>query len=298
MTPQKAIIEFVAQAEADQRLSRHTVAAFTSDLSIFSQSPCLPSEVKGLDAGIFGEHVSYLQGVRGLKLASIRRHIATLRRFGAYCVATQNCNPELLLWKPLLPKPRRLPRPVARIDARRLLGVCDDAGASRATTAIALCLMMGVGLRIGEVCSLNCGDFSSDGQRLHVYGKGSKERVVYISNTGLRRRVRNQIAGRPESSPALFNEVGARLTTGALRRRIATLVRRSGIQRRVTPHMFRHSAATWHLEAGIDIRIVQRLLGHASISTTEIYTQVSDRYLELALSRADVLRPLTATPAT
>jgi site-specific recombinase XerD len=79
MTPQKAIIEFVAQAEAYQRLSRHTVAALTSDLSVFSQSPCLPSEIESLDAGIFGEHVTYLQGVCGLKLASIRRHVAALR---------------------------------------------------------------------------------------------------------------------------------------------------------------------------------------------------------------------------
>jgi site-specific recombinase XerD len=298
MRTQEAIAAFVALAASDQRLARHTVAAITSDLSVFAGSPHMPPEIRGLDRVLLDKHVTHLQEVRGLKLASVRRHIATIRRFAVHLVSSQNCNPDLLGWKPQLPKPRRLPRPVARTDARRILRACESFASSSSTTASALCLMMGVGLRIGEVCALNCGDFSSDGQRLHVYGKGSKERVVYISNSALRRRVRSQIAGRCESSPAFLNEEGGRLSTGALRRRITTLVRQAGIERRVTPHMFRHSAATWHLEAGIDIRIVQRLLGHASISTTEIYTQVADRHLELALSRADILRTVTAAAAT
>jgi site-specific recombinase XerD len=298
MKTQKAIAAFVALTAADQRLARHTVSAIRSDLSVFARSPHLPLETCGLDRGLLDKHVAHLQEVRGLKLASVRRHIATIRRFAAHLVSSEICKPDLLSWKPQLPKPRRLPRPVARTDARRILRACDSVTSSSSTTVTALCLMMGVGLRIGEVCAINCGDFSSDGQRLHVYGKGSKERVVYISNAALRRHVRSQIAGRNEGSPAFFSEEGARLSTGALRRRITTLVRQSGIERRVTPHMFRHSAATWHLEAGIDIRIVQRLLGHASISTTEIYTQVADRQLELALSRADVLRAVNAAPGT
>ncbi len=151
--------------------------------------------------------------------------------------------------------------------------------------------MVATGLRGGELVGLTVGDFDLAEGSIRVLGKGRRERVVYLP-PGQLLSCFNQYLSQGDTEfddPLLINRSGRPLTTAALRDRIGRAARQAGIQRRVTPHMLRHTCATHLLDADVDIRIVQRLLGHASIATTEIYTHVSDTSLRRAVCQADIV---------
>jgi integrase/recombinase XerD len=126
-----------------------------------------------------------------------------------------------------------------------------------------------------------------------VQGKGSRERTVYFPDRWLRSLAAAYVGARAallvEHRFLLFKRDLSPMTSAAMRDRLAIASRSTGLRRTVTPHMLRHSAATELLESGVDIRYVQRLLGHASISTTEIYTHVSDASLRRVIASANVL---------
>ncbi|MXZ03606.1 MAG: tyrosine-type recombinase/integrase, partial [Chloroflexi bacterium] len=160
-------------------------------------------------------------------------------------------------------------------------------------TGLIVRLLTVTGLRIGELTSLHVCDVTGTATQIRVRGKGDRERIVYVANdrlqTDFRRfwEIRCDMAG---SQAWLFtNAKGDRLTSQAFRKRLRTLSKSLRIEPHLTPHQFRHSAATMLIEEGVDIRLVQRLLGHASIATTEIYTKVSDNSLSSAVATADTL---------
>jgi site-specific recombinase XerD len=157
--------------------------------------------------------------------------------------------------------------------------------------------MVSTGIRVGELCRLRIDDLSPDAASIRVHGKGSRDRIVYITDAALRARLRTMIEKRRESDAlcgSLFlNRNGLPMKPQSIRSRLRRHAVDVGLSRRVTPHMLRHTAATLLIETGVDIRIVQRLLGHSSIATTEIYTHVSDEALRTTLERADVLGMLS-----
>jgi integrase/recombinase XerD len=154
------------------------------------------------------------------------------------------------------------------------------------------------GLRISELTAVTLPDVSIASKAIRVRGKGERERTVYFAGakaTGilsafLERRMRLKTPTRQ----LLTSFSGVALTSHVVRLRLRGLAERAGLSRRVTPHMLRHTAATKLIEAGVDIRLVQRLLGHSSITTTQIYAQVSDLTLRNRMDRADTLSRLTA----
>ena len=131
---------------------------------------------------------------------------------------------------------------------------------------------------------------------IKVFGKGAKERIVTVVNERVKRSLVSHLNRRnseDQATAALFcNRRGRQLSPQCLRLQLQKLTRGTELIDRVTPHMFRHSAATLLLKGGVDMRFVQRLLGHASISTTQIYTYVADSALRRALERADVMSGL------
>jgi len=151
-------------------------------------------------------------------------------------------------------------------------------------------------MRVGELTTLRLVDFSTDCSEVRVFGKGSRERTVFIGNAKLQSDLKAYIGERAraglDSNRFLLNQRGKPLTPQCLRGRLRRLSRRLDITPHITPHRFRHTAATLLLEEGVDIRFVQRLLGHSSISTTEIYTHVSDSSLKSAIDRADPMGKL------
>lgn len=156
--------------------------------------------------------------------------------------------------------------------------------------------MVSTGMRVGELCKIRLEDVAPDGASIRIHGKGSRDRVAYISGNDLRQDLRAAVTGRQRTSqnigPLFLNRLGRPIKPQSIRGKLRRYAVDVGLARRVTPHMLRHTAATLLIETGVDIRFVQRLLGHSSIATTEIYTHVSDEALRTTLERADVLATL------
>jgi integrase/recombinase XerD len=262
-----------------------------------SASPARPADSAPSSAARIRAALTRIAEDKRLAPRTVKRRIAAIRAF------LRATDPALALetfatWKLAIRAPVPLPRAIARPELKSLLKRAEIEGpqASRATTRLCLNLLAATGLRVSELCALTIGSVGADCGELTVRGKGARERVVAIVNAGLRQALAAHIRALPDASepqPPLFrNTRGRPLTPQCLRLRLHALTRRARIGRRITPHMMRHTAATLLLEGGVDIRFVQRLLGHASIATTQIYTHVSDTALRSALARADVMRHL------
>lgn len=157
-------------------------------------------------------------------------------------------------------------------------------------------LLLATGIRVGELTSTRMGDVDSDASSVHIRGKGARDRKVYIVDSSLRAELASYVRERLTLSlrdDLLFrNARNQPLTPQALRVRLRKLGLATKATQRITPHRLRHTAATLLLEEGVDIRFVQKLLGHSTISTTEIYTHVTDVSLRSALGKADHLARL------
>jgi integrase/recombinase XerD len=158
--------------------------------------------------------------------------------------------------------------------------------------------MIATGIRVGELCKVRVEDVSPDGRSFRIHGKGARDRVAYISDVDLRSDLEKLVdwhRGNGSAGGNLFlNRRALPMKPQSIRSELRRHSTRVGAVRRITPHMLRHTAATLLIERGVDIRFVQRLLGHSSIATTEIYTHVSDEALRMTLERADVLGTFAA----
>ena len=248
------------------------------------------------------------QRAAGIKGSSIRRRLAAIRSFSNWLLANDLLEVDPWLQASItIKKARRLPRPVPTSDLTMLLEyLCSVAAIPRrnftqkrlkrphdATTLLAVVIMFTTGLRVSEAMSIRCTDVSLEDRSIRVMGKGSRERTVFVPDRWMTQLLNSYLSTRQhlkiEHPYLLFNRKGAPMTTAAMRARLATATKDAGIITSITPHMLRHSAATQLLESGVDIRYVQRLLGHASLSTTEIYTHVSDFALRRMITQANVL---------
>ena len=292
--------------------SLNTINAYAQDLKCFSNFLAAANACfSELCEQSVTSYLKYLRQVRQLKPATVRRRLLTLQGFCNWLAVGgfMKANPfdDLVLD---LKVPKRLPRPVDPLTIRQLLlenrqllnapglekhdGESSSRTLQKQTTLVIIQLMITTGVRVGEVTAIRINDISSDGKTIHIIGKGEKERLVYIENTQLADALSQYANERNSSGEALdslfVNGRGKALTPQTIRKRVKSLCVDLGTSDTPTPHRFRHSAATLLIENGADIRVVQRLLGHASISTTELYTQVSDVSLKDALRKADVLR--------
>jgi integrase/recombinase XerD len=290
----KDIERYVERCRSVRRLSPHTVAAYENDLGQFAAT--LGSVQEMIVPATRACLTKFAEDAR-LAPRTVKRRIASVR---AFLRATDE---QLALeafgsWKLSIRMPLGLPRSIARPDLKVLLKPTIEwtSGASAVdqTTQFCLNLLAATGLRVSELCSLQVESVRPQSGEVTVAGKGARERVVIIANAAVRKAMAGYIRSLPDTDkqqlPLFRNSRGRPLTQQCLRLRLHSLSRRSRISRTITPHMLRHTAAPLLLEGGVDIRFVQRLLGHASIATTQIYTQVTDMALRSALERADVMR--------
>jgi site-specific recombinase XerD len=280
----------------ERRLSHHTLGAYASDLADFGRwlpGGILVAEISEAD---LKEYLAALVGQRNLAVPTVRRRFACLRAFFRRTAALGHVTDPFTSWRPQLPRRKRLPRTLSRTEISTLLTVGQTLQSRTSDTNLvsAVRLMVSTGIRVGELCKLRIEDISPDAGSLRINGKGSRDRIVYISDAGLRRELQQLAQGEIASSAprnALFvNRLGLPMQPQTIRSRLRKHASGIGLVRRVTPHMLRHTAATLLIETGVDIRFVQRLLGHSSIATTEIYTHVSDEALRVTLERADILQ--------
>jgi integrase/recombinase XerD len=181
--------------------------------------------------------------------------------------------------------PRSLPKPISLEDVERLLRAPDETTPAGLRDRAILEVLYGAGLRVSELTALDVDDVDLDGGAVRVLGKGGKEREVPIGRhardavSAYLSRGRPSLAG-PATRGALFlNTRGGRLTRQSCARLLETHARAAGLERHVTLHGLRHSFATHLLEGGADVRVVQELLGHASVATTQVYTLVTKDHL-------------------
>jgi integrase/recombinase XerD len=292
-------------------LSPHTIRAYDGDIAAFERH-------LGRHLGLlaFVNHidrdrlVAFMEEQRaaGLSARSIRRRASGLRGFCKWLLSRHLLDADPWAGTTVAAgRSRKLPRLVPTHDLDCLLAslrktarveLASDQDAvllqpHESTTLLAVALMVATGVRVNEVVSIKCHDIDLPSRSLRIVGKGRRERQVYLTNDWIKNLTRAYLNTRAaldvQHHHLLFNWRHDPLTPAAMRSRLIKAARDAGLVARVTPHMLRHTAATQLIEAGVDIRYIQRLLGHASLSTTEIYTHVSDRALRQVVSEADVL---------
>lgn len=299
--------EYVLWLEEVKNYSPHTVRAYRADLQLFVDTVGVDAQIRDL----CGQHVQeYVRVQRNALLSerTIARRLAVLQGWekwlkrGAHPLSGLN-----IVEHKVTPK-GSLPRVAAMEDIRRLLrrsralsraeraSTQRPAPVSHTVTMLAASIMFAVGTRVAETASIRVPDLDLETGRLTIVGKGRRTRVVYITNRWLLGALNDYSGARASlhlnHSQLLVNRDGSPITPETIRRRIRVASLAAGGSSPLTPHMFRHAAATSLLEAGVDIRFVQQLLGHASVSTTQIYTHVTPTALRGVLEVADILGSL------
>ena len=291
------IAQYLKHLELGLHASPQTIRCYRTDLREFASflarySPARhATRLAAVDHLAVRAYLAFLHD-RGVSRATVARKLACLRSFFRHLLGlgVVSRNPAMMVSTPRLE--RRLPHPMSESEVESLLDSAFGPGPRDARDRAILELLYASGLRVGELVRADLGDLEISGQEggmLRVFGKGKKERLVPVGSkavTALRAYlpVRGHLvaarAGRISDRDALFlNARGGRLTDRSVRRILETRLHRAAVLRRVSPHSLRHSFATHMLNAGADLRSIQELLGHASLSTTQKYTRVSTRRL-------------------
>jgi site-specific recombinase XerD len=287
---------YISRFKSTRDPSEHTVRAYISDLRdyvgfVTQAKLCARREDTVL------AYASHLAGARSAAPRTLRRRMACLRGFYKDLVRLGELDRSPFANLDMqLPRAKSLPRCLARSDAILLAAaarlICENrqAALGQKSFPAAVLLLLSTGLRVDELVRLRPMDFDPDGGGLHVRGKGRRERRVFVVDDRLRTLL-GQLAGR-ESARSLLSANGELWSTQSARRSLRRFARSAGVDVHVTPHMLRHTCATLLLEDGVDLRFLQRLLGHENIATTAIYAHVGDVGLRTALENASLLTRL------
>lgn len=284
----EAASAFIRHCRSIRKLSPHTIRAYDLDLTRFSQFAGRKAALSACDRGVIHNYVRHLFDERALKESSVKRHLATLRSFFRWLEEDGHAFEDPFRGARIrIRMPKRLPRVIARSDLRRMLQRDLPSSFADLTGYIATELLFATGMRVSELASLLDAAVDVDEGTITIVGKGNRQRRVFVPDE-LKSLLRDYRTARDrcasEAATFLVNSRGAAPSPQMIRRLIRLHGERCAVRDRVTPHMFRHSVATYLLEEGVDIRYVQRLLGHRSISTTEIYTHVADAALKVRIT--------------
>jgi integrase/recombinase XerD len=279
---------FIRHCQSIRKLSPHTTRAYELDLAGFTQFLGKRGAVAACDKTVIHNYVRHLFDVRTLKESSVKRHLATLRSMFRWLEEDGVIAEDPFRGARIrIRMPKRLPRVIARADLRRLLLHEQPPSFADLTAYVATELLFATGMRVSELAGLLDAAVDVDDGTITIIGKGNRERRVFVPDDikSLLRDYRTTRDRSPSSADTfLVNSRGDAASPQMIRRLVRLHGERSEVRDRVTPHMFRHSVATYLLEEGVDIRYVQRLLGHRSISTTEMYTQVADAALKVRIN--------------
>jgi integrase/recombinase XerD len=223
------------------------------------------------------------QRADGVAASTVARRVAALRSFYRHqlLLGARTDNPAAGLELPR--RPKKLPRTLSAAEAERLVEAANGTTPRAMRDRAIVELMYGAGLRVSETLGLRRGAVDLEARLVRAFGKGSKERIVPLGRPAVDSLRRYIAMGRPHldrrNRPELFlNARGGPLTRAGVFLILRRLAEKAGLEpQRVHPHLLRHSFATHLLEGGADLRSVQEMLGHADLSTTELYTHVSDR---------------------
>ena len=283
--------EFLVWLSSERGRSRNTLAAYRRDLRGYHTWLV----ARGLDPVTVGvDDLRDFVGERrasGAATSSVARQIAAIRTLHRYLAAEQHRPDDPTARLDGVKVPSGIPKPLTEAEVTSLLDAVLGADPLARRDRALLELLYATGARISEVVGLSIGDVDFDDSLVRLYGKGDKERIVpygsaaaralddWFSASGRARLVPDRWRRRGDAEAVFLNQRGGRLTRQGGWLIIKKYGERAGIADRLSPHVLRHSCATHLLDHGADLRVVQEMLGHASISTTQVYTKVSQERL-------------------
>ena len=288
---QEALNRYVNYLEAERGLSPYTVRNYTMDLIgnyargaekgffQFLRAKQVSSLDK-VDKQVMRDYMSWLMS-QGVVKSSIARKLSAIRSFYRYLVREQMV-PANPLEKASSPKlDRRLPSFLTIAEMVRLLEAPDRSTPQGLRDRALLELLYAAGLRVSELESLNLEQLNIETNEIRVWGKGSKERMVLIGEPAAHAlnnylaHSRPTLLSKKKANAVFLNQYGGRLPARRIQKILDKCARKAGLEKKVHPHVLRHTFATHLLDGGADLRVVQELLGHAQLATTQIYTHVS-----------------------
>ena len=294
-----ALDGFIAYISQVEGLSPETVRAYGSHLEAYGLWAARV-EANALDPAM-PELRRYLADLRrgGYAPRTVSAHLSALRTFARWLKLEGISDPQAV-FSLVTPKiPKSLPKTITSAQMEALLAAPDTTTPEGVRDAAILELFYATGARISELARLDLEDVHAGNKTVRLFGKGSKERIVPVYRRALDKLVRYVETGRPEllagagrtetpgtRHPLFISARGNRMDANAIRYRFKAMARKAGIPHDISPHAMRHTFATDLLAGGADLRSVQELLGHASLSTTQIYTHLTPERLKSAVAQA------------
>lgn len=284
---EEEIAKFNQYLKGEKNVSPHTLKSYSADLNDFLnflKKEKIPLKVKYIDHLTIRRFLASLQR-RELSHTTMARKLATLRSFFRFL-----CREEYLEINPVLgtrtPKiAKKLPKFLALSEVFSLLETPDEKRILGLRDRAILELLYATGMRVSELVGLNVNDVDLLGGVTKVWGKGGKERLAPFG-TEATRALHNYLMRRETLHPGegerglFLNKSGARISARSIRRLLDKYIKKASLSQKISPHTLRHSFATHLLDAGADLRSIQELLGHASLSTTQVYTHLTTERLK------------------
>jgi integrase/recombinase XerC len=281
---QEIFNRYINHLQAERNASPYTVRNYKSDLLDFFRF-LQEKKVASLDEvnrQVLRDYLSHLVD-RGIVKGSIARKLSAIRSFYRYMMREKiiEANPIKTVSSPKLDK--RLPLFLTLEEVKRLLEAPDPSTPQGLRDRALLELLYASGLRVSELTSLELGQINLDSNEIRVWGKGSKERVVLMGEPAAEALRHYFEQGRPKlltakrSNAVLLTRYGQRLPARSVQKILEHYTLKAGLKKRVHPHTLRHTFATHMLDGGADLRVVQELLGHEQLSSTQIYTHVTKK---------------------
>jgi integrase/recombinase XerD len=282
--------EFLNYLSVEKGLAQNTLDAYEQDLAAYYRFAHL-KKINDWSAIQRRHVIDFMMGEknRGLEASSIARRLVAIKLFHRYLVSERYLREDVtsVLETPKLWK--RLPQFLTAREVEAILDAPDTGKKTGIRDRALLECFYATGMRVSEVVGLRTGDFNLEGAFLRCRGKGDKERLVPVGREAISacreylEKVRTKMKFKTDHF--FLGKRGVGLTRQFVWQQIKKYAKKAGISKKITPHTFRHSFATHLLERGADLRVVQELLGHADIATTQIYTHVSRDHLKGVHSR-------------
>ena len=282
---EKEIDKFIEYLKYQRNYSDFTCNNYKKDLNEYN-SFILSNKInyKNMDYNDAKEYVIYLNKKNDAK-STISRKLSSLRTFYKYLVLNNKVesNPFLLVSSPK--KEKRIPKFINYNNMEEILNVPNIKTKEGQRERVILEVLYASGVRVSELVNIKLKDIDFSNKNILIFGKGSKERLVSFGDYALEyinlylKEGRNLLLDGVKSDYLIVGKKSEKLTTRRVEQIIDDIIKRTSIKLNITPHMFRHTFATHLLDNGCELLVVQELLGHASLSSTEIYTHVSNEHL-------------------
>lgn len=279
----KHISDFINYLTIEKNYSKHTIQNYESDLELYI-SYFHNKNILNINKQDIREYLKYLDELN-YKTSSISRMLSSLRSFYNYLLRNQDVttNPFKNIKNPK--KEKKLPNFIKYEELEKILKTCHKDDPLGIRNQLIIELFYSTGIRISELINIKVQDIDFSNNIIKVLGKGDKERIVYFGSYALKsinkylNESRDILLKGKQSKYLFLNHLGNHLTDRGVRDIMERVIKESTVKNKISPHTLRHTFATHMLNEGADLKTVQELLGHSSLSTTGIYTHVSNERL-------------------